>query len=93
MLVALLYQIQVRYLTKRKVEITLVPNKLGRWLRRSVRTGVAKKAPSNEGEQCWWWQATDRHVGDYIEKYIEAAPVLSIEDMPIELLLKEGTDD
>jgi hypothetical protein len=93
MLVALLYQIQVRYLTKRKVEITLVPNKLGRWLRRSVRTGVAKKGQSNEGEQCWWWQATDRHVGDYIEKYIEAAPVLSIEDMPIELLLKEGTDD
>lgn len=93
MITALLYQIKVRYLTKRKVEISMIPNRLGRFLRRNTRVGIAHRARSNEGDWAFFWIATDRHVGDYIERYIEAAPIISIEDMPIELLLKEGTDD
>lgn len=92
-LTALLYQIQVRYLTERKVEIALVPNWLGRMLHRSVRVGIATRHKDGGGDQCWWWKTTTRYVGDHIERYIETAPVLSIEDMPIEMLLKEGNDD
>jgi hypothetical protein len=90
---ALLYNVKVKYLTRRRVEISLIPNWLGKKLRRSIRVGQAIRASNTEGEMCWWWKATDRHVGDYIERYIEAAPVLSLEDMPVELLLQEGSDD
>jgi len=93
MLTALLYHVKVKHLTRWKVEITLIPSWLGRRLRRSIRVGIAKRARSNTDDWCWWWQATDRHVGDYIEKYIEATPVLSLEEMPVELLLKEGSDE
>lgn len=93
MITALLYHVKVKHLTRRKVEISLIPNWLGRRLRRSIRVGIAKRGESLSGDQCWWWIATDRHVGDYIEQYIEAAPVMSLEEMPIELLLKEGSDE
>lgn len=87
MIEAMLYQIRVRRMTRAKVEITLVPTWLGRLLKRSVRQGVAYRARSETDELNWWWQATDRFVGSYIERYIETAPMLSIEDMTVEQLL------
>ena len=87
MIDALLYQIRVRTLSKTRVEITLVPTWLGRLFKRRVRQGVAYCAKDSEGDKAWWWQATDRHVGAYVERYIEAAPMLAIEDMTVEQLL------
>jgi hypothetical protein len=87
MIDALLYQIQIKALSKTRVEITLVPTWLGRLCKRRVRQGVAYRAKDAEDAVGWWWQATDRHVGSYIERYIEAAPMLAIEDMTVEQLL------
>lgn len=84
---AFLYQVRVKVLSKTRVEITLVPTWLGRLFKRRVRQGVAYRAKDSEGDKAWWWQATDRHVGVYIERYIEAAPMLTIEDMTVEQLL------
>ena len=84
---AFLYQVRVKALSKTRVEITLVPTWLGRLFKRRVRQGVAYRAKDAEGDMAWWWQATDRHVGVYIERYIEAAPMLTIEDMTVEQLL------
>lgn len=96
MIEALLYQVQVKMLSKTRVEITLVPTWLGRWFKRRVRKGLAYRARADdyededgviEGTIGWWWQATDRSVGWYVERYIEAAPMLAIEDMTVEQLL------
>lgn len=87
MINALLYQVRVRMLTYAKAEITLVPTWLGRLFKRRVRQGIAYRARSDADELAWWWKATDRHVGNYVERYIEAAPILSIEDMTVEQLL------
>ncbi len=88
MIDALLYQVRVKALSKTRVEITLVPTWLGRLFKRRVRQGVAYRAkdPGDDG-LFWWWLATDRYVGAYVERYIEAAPVLAIEDMTVEQLL------
>jgi hypothetical protein len=99
MIEALLYQVRVKMLSKTLAEITLVPTWLGRWFKRRVRQGIAYRAKDTgnvldrgKGVIGWWWKATDRYVGDYIERYIEAAPILVIEDMTIEqLLLDEPT--
>lgn len=85
--VALLYNIHIQRLTRRRVEITLVPTWLGRLLRRRVRQGVAYRDDDNDGETCWWWKATDRYVGTYVERYIEASPLTLVEDMTVEQLL------
>jgi hypothetical protein len=87
MILAFLYHPSVRMLSPKKAEITLTPTWLGRWLRRRVRAGIATRAPDTEGDIHWWWTATDRCVGTYVERYIEAAPVLRIEDMTVEQLL------
>lgn len=103
MIVALLYNVQVKALSKKRVEITLVPSRLGRWFKRRVRKGVAFRAKGSDyddeygdrvkGEIGWWWEATDRHVGWYVERNIEASPMLSIEDMTVEQLLLDNTTD
>lgn len=97
MMDALLYNIKVKYLKPSQVEISMIPNWLGRMLRRSIRTGTAHRGWSQGRKRDrllrWWWDATDRFVGNYIERYIEAAPVMSLEDMPVELLLKDGNND
>jgi hypothetical protein len=90
MIDALLYQIQIKALSKTRVEITLVPTWLGRLFKRRVRQGVAYRAKDAEDVIGWWWQATDRHVSAHIEGYIEAAPMLSIEDMTVEQLLLDA---
>jgi hypothetical protein len=92
LITALLYSIKVRYLKPNRVEISMIPTWLGRRMRRSIRTGTAEKAKGRGRwpEIHWWWSATDRYVGDYIERYIEAAPIMSLEEMPVELLLQEG---
>ena len=87
MIDAFLYQVRIKALSKTRVEITLVPTWLGRWFKRRVRQGVAYRAKDSEGDIHWWWLATDRHVGVYVERYIEAAPMLAIEDMTVEQLL------
>lgn len=87
MIEALLYQVRIKALSKTRVEITLVPTWLGRLFKRRVRQGVAYRAKDSEDAVGWWWQATDRHVGAYVERYIEAAPMLAIEDMTVEQLL------
>jgi hypothetical protein len=87
MIDALLYQVRIKALSKTRVEITLVPTWMGRLFKRRVRQGTAYRAKDAEGDLGWWWQATDRHVGMYVERYIEAAPMLAIEDMTVEQLL------
>ena len=87
MIAAVLYHVRVRALSKTRVEITLVPTWLGRLCSRRVRQGVAYRAKDSEDCIAWWWQATDRHVGSYVERYIETAPMLGIEDMTVEQLL------
>src|SRR5271167_4222147 len=87
MIEMLLYQVQVKALSKTRVEITLVPTWLGRWFKRRVRQGIAYRAKDSENVVGWWWQATDRHVGGHVERYIEAVPMLAIEDMTVEQLL------
>lgn len=92
MLESLLYHVRVLTLSRSKVEITYVPNWLGRLLKRRVRQGTAYRArsPGRYGEVHWWWRATDRWVGDYVERYIEATPLLALEDMTVEQLLLEA---
>jgi hypothetical protein len=93
-IVALLYSISVQFLSKTRCKITLTPNRLGRIFRRRVRSGVAFKGRDDEDDtMCWWWQATGRYVGSYIERYIEASPLMTIEEMPIEMLLGDGGKD
>lgn len=96
------YQIKFRGKASRKsqkwappeiCEITMVPTRLGRWLGCQIRRGVASRAQDEEDRWCWWWIATERWVGTRIERLIEAAPIDTIEDMPIELLLEEGRDE
>jgi hypothetical protein len=89
-MIALLYNVHVVVLSLKRVRITLEPNRLGRWLRRRTRVGIAVAAPDDDGCKGWWWQMTDSYVGDYIENYIAAAPILSIEDMSVEQLLTAG---
>jgi len=85
-----LTKIRIRYISKRRVEVTLIPTKIGRWIGLEIRRGLAERAKNSEGEFFWWWATTDRYVGRRIERCIEAAPIPSIEEMPIELLLGEG---
>lgn len=99
MIDAFLYQVRIKTLSKTRVEITLVPTWLGRWFKRRVRQGIAYRAKDTNdvlqrGDDVigWWWQATDRHVGSYVERYIEAAPMLAIEDMTVEQLLLSAPD-
>lgn len=87
MIAAVFYHVHVRALSKTRVEITLVPTWLGRLCSRRVRQGVAYRAKDSEDEVGWWWQATNRYVGSYVERYIETAPMLTIEDMTVEQLL------
>lgn len=88
MLTALLYHVEVHHITRSKVRITLTPNWFGDLFRRRQRVGPAVRARADDtGEWCWWWAATMRHVGNYVERYIEAAPLLQIEDMSVEQLL------
>lgn len=76
-----------------RCEITMIPTKLGRLLGCQLRRGTAHRAKNQMDEWCWWWINTDRHVGWRVERMIEAAPIETIEDMPIELLLEEGKSD
>ena len=92
MIDAFLYQVRIKSLSKTRVEITLVPTWLGRLFKRRVRQGVAYRAKDSEDQMAWWWQATDRYVGSYVERYIEAAPMLAIEDMTVEQLLLDAPD-
>ena len=87
MIDAFLYQVRIKALSKSRVEITLVPTWLGRWFKRRVRQGIAYRAKDDVNDIHWWWVATDRHVGAYVERYIEVAPMLAIEDMTVEQLL------
>ncbi len=90
----MLYDIRVRFLSKKRAEITLMPTWLGRLFKRRVRVGVAYRARNAENSWSWWWERTDRHVGSRIEGYIEAAPLLSVDDMTVEqLLLEEKSRD
>lgn len=90
----MLYDIRVRFLSKKRAEITLVPTWLGRVFKCRVRVGVAFRARSSDNEWSWWWERTERFVGTRIERYIEAAPLLSVEDMTVEqLLLEEKSRD
>ena len=84
-----LYQVQVKALSKTRVEITLVPTWLGRLFKRRVRQGLAHRAKGDDDAIAWWWVATDRYVGTYVERYIEAASMLAIEDMTVEQLLRD----
>lgn len=90
MITALLYNVSVRAITRARVEITLAPNWLGRLLRRRVRVGIAYRDHDRNDELGWWWRATDWGVGRHIESYIEAAPLLLVEDMTVEQLLSDG---
>jgi hypothetical protein len=92
MIDAFLYQVRIKTLSKTRVEITLVPTWLGRMFKRRVRQGIAYRAKDSENQYGWWWQATDRFVGLYVERYIEAAPMLTIEDMTVEQLLLDAPD-
>lgn len=74
-------------------EIIMVPTKIGRWLGCQLRRGTARRAQDEDNQWSWWWTNTDRYVGSRIESMIEAAPIDTIEDMPIELLLEEGRSD
>lgn len=87
MIEAFLYQVQVKVLSKTRVEITLVPTWLGRMFKRRVRQGSAYRAKSAADTLAWWWQATDRYVGAYVERYIEVVPMLAVDDMTVEQLL------
>lgn len=94
MITAMLYQVQIHRLSAKRVEITLKPTWLGRLLRRPVRAGTAVRCKSIDTYGAangigWFWSATDRWVGAHAERYIEAAPLLSIEDIPVEKLLAE----
>ena len=93
MITAVLYQVHVRAIVRKRVEITLVPTWLGRWFRRRTRVGVAYRLRSDEDEFVWCWLATRRYVGGHIESYIEAMPLVQIEDMSVEQLLLEETTD
>lgn len=86
---AMLYQVQVKAMSATRVEITFVPTWLGRLLKRPTRRGIAHRARSRGGDIGWWWNATLRHVSRHVESYIEAAPLLAIEDMTVEQLLLE----
>lgn len=89
----MLTKIRVRYLSKRKAEITLIPTKLGRVFGLEVRRGlVARLRADDEARWFWWWVTTERYVGRRIERCIEAAPMPGIEELPIELLLGEGAE-
>lgn len=77
-MLALLYHVQILRVNSKRVEITLVPNWLGRWLRRRTRAGEAFASECTslaDTKLHWWWSATRRHVGGHIQGYIEAAPV------------------
>lgn len=94
MAVALLYHVSVRALSRRAVVVTLAPTWLGRFLQRRVRSGMAKRARGDDDELHWWWDATEQWVGGHIEKYIEVAPLPTVDDMTVEeLLLDRGKED
>lgn len=57
-----------------------------------MRRGLAHRAKDGDGDWYWWWVTTDRYVGRRVERCIEAAPMPSVEELPIELLLGEGGD-
>ena len=92
MIDAFLYHVRIKTLSRTRVEITLVPTWLGRMFKRRVRQGIAYGAKNSARDMAWWWQATDRYVGSYVERYIEAAPMLTIEDMTVEQLLLDAPD-
>lgn len=87
MIDALLYHVRVHALSRKRVEITLMPTWLGNLLKRRTRKGVAFQSHDEDDILSWWWLATHRYVGEYIERYIEAAPILTIDDMTVEQLL------
>lgn len=84
-----LYRTQVRRLTPGKAEVTLAPNWLGKLTFRHVRVGAAKRLRDDEGEYGWFWEANHRDVGEHVEAYIACAPLLALEDIPVEKLLAE----
>lgn len=93
----MLTKIRIRYLKKSRVEVTLIPTKLGRLLGIEIRRGIAARVRSDDPEHelgawMWWWIATERYVGRRIERCIEAVPMPSVEELPIELLLGEGAE-
>ncbi len=92
-----------KWATPEFCEITMIPTKLGRWFGCQLRRGTARRAEATVWDEereenvddgwRWWWITTERWVGWRIERMIEAAPIDTIEDMPIELLLEEGKSD
>ncbi len=91
----LLYQTQVKRLSAGKAEITLKPNWLGRRLMRRVRVGLAKRSKVSRRRDAWgwFWEGDGSHVGEHIEGYINCAPLLALEDIPIERLLEPSKDE
>lgn len=84
----LLYNVHsVKYISAKRVRITLTPNWLGRLFSRRARVGEAI-----QGEHFWAWAATGYDVGYRIESYIEAAPVLTVDDMTVEQLLLDDAE-
>ena len=78
------------WVTATRCEIVMVPTRIGRWFGCQLRRGIAHLAKSRAGDWGWWWNNTSRRVEERIERLIEAAPIETIEDMPVELLLEEG---
>ena len=76
--------------TATRCEIVMVPTRIGRWLGCQLRRGVAHLGKSRADSWHWWWSNTGRRVEARIVRMIEAAPIETIEDMPVELLLEEG---
>lgn len=98
MIEAFLYRVRVRYMPheRRKfphVQITLTPTWLGRLLWRCQRVGVSYRTRDSDGQLCWWWTATNRYVGRHIERYIEAAPTLRLDDITVAQLIGDEPID
>lgn len=53
MIAALLYRVQVKLLSRTRAEVTLVPTRVGRWLQRRMRQGVAYRERDLEGRVGW----------------------------------------
>lgn len=91
-MIALLYHVTVRKLSRKSAIVTLAPTWFGRVTKRRVRSGLARRARGDDEEIHWWWDATERWVGWHIEQYIEVAPLPTVDDMTVEELLLERGD-